>query len=483
MFCASAVALTVTVSLLKLSVIEVAPEPVVMAIVLSVASPVVTESAPVSEAALILPISPLTTSAAEPASVSAVLLASRVASIITMSFAPLAVTEMAPAPVVIAILSSSALPVVTVERPGQRAGSEIADQPGDGLCRRACQRQQRVLCQCRCIDCHRIAIAARADRGRPRAGGDGNRVVGSIPRGHVQCPGQRRGIEIRDQASDRLCRRAGQSVSAALLPQPLPSAAALIVTVSFAPLAVIEVAPDPVVMAKLLSVASPVVRLSAPVRAPTLRLPTRPVTTSAAEPDRVSVAFSARAAALTVTTSLLPLAVIEVAPEPVVMAKLLSEASPVVTLSAPVRAPTLRLPTSPVTTSAAEPASVSVAFCASADALTVTVSLLKLVADRGGPRAGGNRNRVVGCIPRGHGECPGQRSGIDIADQSAHHFGCRACQRQRRIVGQQSRVDHHCVVCTARRNRDGSRAGGDRDIVVERIARGHVERPGQRRRH
>ena len=65
-FCASAVAFTVTVSVPKLSVIEVAAEPVVIAIVLSVASPVVTVSAPVSELAVMLPISPLTTSAAEP---------------------------------------------------------------------------------------------------------------------------------------------------------------------------------------------------------------------------------------------------------------------------------------------------------------------------------------------------------------------------------------------------------------------------------
>ena len=47
--------------------------------------------------------------------------------------------------------------------------------------------------------------------------------------------------------------------------------------------------------------------------------------------------FSASAVALTVTTSLAPLAVIEVAPEPVVMAMPLSAALPVVTVSAPVK--------------------------------------------------------------------------------------------------------------------------------------------------
>src|SRR5262249_56933297 len=101
------------------------------------------------------------------------------------------------------------------------------------------------------------------------------------------------------------------SVSTGLLPQPLPtSAAALIVTTSFAPLAVIEVAPDPVVMAKLLSVASPVVTDSDPGKPPTLRLPTHPVTTSSADPDSVSDAVSASAPALTVTASLLPPSVI-----------------------------------------------------------------------------------------------------------------------------------------------------------------------------
>ena len=70
--------------------------------VLSVASPVVTVSAPVSVPAVIFPISPVTTSAAEPTSVSAVLLASAVAFTVTVSPAPLAVIEVAAEPVVIA---------------------------------------------------------------------------------------------------------------------------------------------------------------------------------------------------------------------------------------------------------------------------------------------------------------------------------------------------------------------------------------------
>ena len=49
MFCASAVASTVTVSLAPLAVIEVAAEPVVIEMLLSAASPVVTVSAPVSD--------------------------------------------------------------------------------------------------------------------------------------------------------------------------------------------------------------------------------------------------------------------------------------------------------------------------------------------------------------------------------------------------------------------------------------------------
>ena len=106
------------------------------------------------------------------------------------------------------------------------------------------------------------------------------------------------------------------------------SAVASTVTTSLVPLALIEVAAEPVVIVIPLSVASPVVTLSAPLSEPAARSPTRPVTVSAAEPASVSVVFCASAVALTVTTSLLKLSVIAVAAAPVVIAIVLSEASP-----------------------------------------------------------------------------------------------------------------------------------------------------------
>ena len=135
----------------------------------------------------------------------------------------------------------------------------------------------------------------------------------------------------------------------------MANAAAFTVTVSVLKLSVIEVAADPVVIDMALSAASPVVTVSAPVREPAAISPTSPVTVSAAEPISVSAVFCANAVAVTVTTSLAPLAVIEVAAEPVVMLMPLSAALPVVTVSAPVREPAAIFPTSPVTVSAAEP--------------------------------------------------------------------------------------------------------------------------------
>src|SRR5450631_3031522 len=88
-----------------------------------------------------------------------------------------------------------------------------------------------------------------------------------------------------------------------------------------------------------LSAASPVVTVSAPVREPAAISPTSPVTASAAEPMSVRAVFCASAVAVTVTVSPAPLAVIEVAAEPVVMLMPLSAALPVVTVSAPVREP------------------------------------------------------------------------------------------------------------------------------------------------
>ena len=149
-------------------------------------------------------------------------------------------------------------------------------------------------------------------------------------------------------------------------------------------------------------------------------LPTRPVTTSAAEPARVSAVLLASAVALTVTVSSAPLAVIEVAAEPVVIAMPLSTVSPVVTVSAPVSAPAAMLPTSPVTTSAAEPARVSAVLLASAAAATVIVSLAAARRDRGRRRAGGDRDAVVDRIAGRHGQRPGQRARRDIPDQPGH---------------------------------------------------------------
>ena len=150
------------------------------------------------------------------------------------------------------------------------------------------------------------------------------------------------------------------------------------VTTSLAPLAVIEVAAEPVVIAIVLSVASPVVTFSVPVSELAVILPISPLTTSAEEPTSVSTVLLARAAVSTVTVSPAPLAVIEVAAEPVVIAIVLSVASPVVTVSAPVNEPAETSPTSPVTTSAADPVRVSAVFCASKAALTVTISLAPL---------------------------------------------------------------------------------------------------------
>ena len=88
---------------------------------------------------------------------------------------------------------------------------------------------------------------------------------------------------------------------------------------SLAPFAVIEVAAEPVVIAMPLSTALPVVTVSAPVSELAVILPTRPVTVSAAEPASVSVVFSASARRIDRHHIAAPLAVIEVAPEPVVI--------------------------------------------------------------------------------------------------------------------------------------------------------------------
>ena len=131
---------------------------------------------------------------------------------------------------------------------------------------------------------------------------------------------------------------------------------------SLAPLAVIEVAAEPVVIVMPLSAASPVVTVSVPVSAEASRSPTRPSTTNAAEPDSVSRVFCASTDACTVTVSVAKLSVIEVAADPVVMVMPLSAALPVVAVSVPVSRGASRSPTRPVTTNAAEPDSVSTMF-------------------------------------------------------------------------------------------------------------------------
>ena len=98
-------------------------------------------------------------------------------------------------------------------------------------------------------------------------------------------------------------------------------------------------APFGLSMVKVLSAAFAVVTVSVPVREPAAISPTNPVTTSFAEPISVNVVFCASAVALTVTVSVLKLLVIEVAADPVVIDVLSSGASPVVTVSAPVRDP------------------------------------------------------------------------------------------------------------------------------------------------
>ncbi len=142
---------------------------------------------------------------------------------------------------------------------------------------------------------------------------------------------------------------------AALLPVkvnvcPVVSAVAVIV---FDPLPVAIDSPE---------ATATVVTFKAPLTPVAVRSPCSPVTVSAADPASVNATLSASAVAVTVTVSVLKLSVIEVAAEPVVIDMVLSVASPVVTVSAPVREPAVMLPISPVTTSAAEPTSVR-AYC------------------------------------------------------------------------------------------------------------------------
>ena len=200
-------AVTVTVSVLKAALIEVAAEPVVIAIVLSAASPVVTVNAPVSEPAAISPTSPVTTSAADPASVSTVFCARAVALTVTTSLAPLAVIEVAAEPVVIADAVVGGIAGGHRQGTGQRASCNIPDQSGHYLRRRPRQRQRSILCQRGRSHRHGIGIEAVGDRGRRRTGRDRNRIVGRITRRHRQRTGQRTRRDIPDQPAHHLRRR------------------------------------------------------------------------------------------------------------------------------------------------------------------------------------------------------------------------------------------------------------------------------------
>ena len=224
----------------------------------------------------------------------------------------------------------------------------------------------------------------------------------------------------------------------------------------------IEVAAEPVVIAIVLSVASPVVTVSAPVSELAVILPTRPVTVSAAEPDQRQRRVLASAVALTVTTSLAPLAVIEVAAEPVVID------------DAVVDRIARRHGQRPGQGAGRDIAD-QAGHCLCRRARKRQRRILRqrgrghrhgigaeVVGDRGRRRAGGDRNRIVGCIPRGHGERAGERTGRDIADQPADHLGRRADKRQHRIVGKRRGIDRHRIACTIRGDRGCGRAGGDR---------------------
>ena len=188
----ASLAFTVTVSPEPLAVIEVVLEPVVIVMALSAASPVVTVSAPVSARHRGRRPGQSTTKSAEPDSVSSVFCASAAAFTVTVSFEKLSVIEVAAEPVVMVMALSAALPVVTVSVPVSARGVEVADQAGHHEGRRAGQRQHSVVCA-------RVAAstvmmsprAARRDRGRRRAGGDGDAVVRRVAGGDGQRAGER----------------------------------------------------------------------------------------------------------------------------------------------------------------------------------------------------------------------------------------------------------------------------------------------------
>ena len=140
----------------------------------------------------------------------------------------------------------------------------------------------------------------------------------------------------------------------------------------------------------------------------------------------------------------------------------LSAALPVVTFRVPVSDPAAISPTRPVTTSAAEPVRVSAVFCASAVGGHRHGIGVEAVSDRGGRRAGGDGNRIVGRIAGGHGQCAGQRTRRDIADQPAHHLGRDPVSVSTVLLARARCIDRHRIACAARADRGCRRAGGDR---------------------
>ena len=127
-----------------------------------------------------------------------------------------------------------------------------------------------------------------------------------------------------------------------LLLSSITSASTVIVSLTAVPSIVVLALP--VMMLMPSSPASAVVTLRVPVRVVPVRLPIRLVTTCLAAPNRLSRVFWPSLVASVVTVSPLPLAVIVVAPVPVVTPMALSVASPVVTVRVPLVLPANKEP-------------------------------------------------------------------------------------------------------------------------------------------
>src|SRR5262245_58596270 len=345
-----------------------------MAIVLSAALPVVTVSAPVSDPAAISPTNPVTTSAADPANVSAVFCASKAAFTVTTSLPPLALIEVAAEPVVMLMPLSAALPVVTFKVP---VNEPAATSPTSPVTTSAADPVSVSAVFCASVVAFTVTVSP-APLALIEVAAEP--VAIDMPLSAAS-PVVTLSVPVSDPAAisptSPVTTSAAEPVSVSAV--FCASVVALTVTVSPAPLALIEVAAEPVAIDMPLSAALPVVTLSVPVSDPAAISPTNPVTTSAAEPASVSAVFCASAVAVTVTVSVLKLSVFAVADEPVVMAIVLSVASPVVTVSAPVSELAVIFPISPLTISAEEPTSVSTVLLASAVVSTLSVTPLESV--------------------------------------------------------------------------------------------------------